>query len=212
MAAPWARGAEVRVIGKLQGQDCINVWHFATNTVVNDGGPLDALLLALAQAMLACAIDTLLPGVTSEYTLVGVEARSIHPALSDPVVSTAPAGSVGQLGPTSASFLATLVNLRTGGGGRRGRGKKFLPPPGESNIAVSAIDQPTLDLLIAYLECVASKFFTGTGTEDWEVGVYSKTNDLAVGGTFDNSFRVVTQMTPSQFIAKMGTRKVGRGS
>lgn len=212
MAAPWARGAEVRVVGKLQGQDCINVWHFATNTQVNDGGPLDALLLALAQAMLSCAIDFLLPGVTSEYTLVGVEAKSIYPAASDPVVSTAPAGSVGQLGPTSVSFSSTLVNLRTGGGGRRGRGKKFLPPPGEANVAASLIDDPTLQLIVAYLECIAGKFLGPGGTEDWELGVYSRTNDLAVGGTFDNSFRVVTQMTPSQFMAKMGSRKVGRGS
>lgn len=212
MPAPWARGAEVRVIGTLQGQQCINVWHFATNTVVNDGGPLDDLLIQLAIALLDCYIEVLLPAVTSDYTLVSAEARTIAPTRSDPVVSTAAAGQVGQLGPTSVSFASVLVNVRTGGGGRRGRGKKYLPPPGEAQIANSLIDEPTHNLFEQFLLCVAGKFTGANPTTDWVLGVYSKKNDDEIGGTFDSSFRPATQLTPSQALARMGSRKVGKGS
>src|SRR5690242_9991744 len=117
MAAPWAAGAECRIVGNLHGSQCINVFHFATNTVINDDDNLDDLLLQLAQAMLECAVETLLPAVTSDYTLVHVDAKRIAPVRSDPMIATAPAGSVGQRGPTSVSFAASLMNIRTGGGG-----------------------------------------------------------------------------------------------
>lgn len=212
MPAPWARGAEVRVVGQLHGQQCINVWHFATNTVVLDGQPLDDLLLALAQAMLECYVDTFLPAATNEFLLTQVEARSIAPALSDAVVATPAVAAVGQRGPSSVSFTASLLNLRTGGGGRRGRGKKFLAPPGEADVTASFIDQPTLDLLAAFILCVAGKFIGAGHTEDWELGIYSKTNDNEAAGTFDNSFRVVTQITANPVVARMGSRKIGKGA
>lgn len=212
MAAPWARGAQCRIVGRLHGSEVINVFHLATNTVVLDGGPLDDLLLQLAVAMLACAVDTLLPAVTQDYTLVQCDAQTIFPSRSDPVIATAPANSVGALGPTSVSFAASLVNIRTGGGGRRGRGKKFLPPPGEAQIANSLMDNPTLTLLTAFLECLAGKFTGAAPTTDWVLGVYSKTTDDAVGGTFDNSFRPATQLSPVAELATMHSRKVGVGA
>lgn len=212
MPAPWAAGAEVRIVGSLHGQQCINVWHMATNTVINDDDNLDDLLLQLAQAMLECAVTTLLPAVTQDYTLVHVEAKRIYPATSDPMIATAPGGSVGELGPTSVSFAASLMNLRTGGGGKRGRGRKFLPPAGEANIATSVVDAGTLELLAEFALCVAGKFLGATPTTDWRLGIYSKTNDKEAGGTFDNSFRVVTQLSPVQDVARIGSRRKGRGA
>lgn len=212
MPAPWIAGAELRVVGKLHDEDCINVWHFATNEEIFDGSQLDALLLQLAQAMLACVIDTLLPAVTSDYTIVSVEAKRIYPEASDPIIATAPANSVGQLGPTSVSFAASLLNIRTGGGGRRGRGRKFLPPPGEPQITTSAMDNDTLLLLVAFAACVAAKFTGSNPTESWVVGVYSRTRDNELTGTFDNSFRQATQLSPVALLAKIGSRRKGQGS
>ena len=212
MPAPWVAGAQARIVGLVHGQQCINTWDFATNTQINDPPQLDVLLLQLAEALLDCALTTLLPGVTSDYTLVQCDAKRIYPVLSDPIVATAPAGSVGELGPTSVSFAATLVNLRTGQNGRRGRGKKFFPPPGEANIATSAIDQPTLVQIAAFLTCVAGKFLGANPTTDWRLGILSRTTLKEVGGSFDNSFQIVSSMNPSQFTARMGSRKVGKGA
>lgn len=212
MAAPWARGAQARIVGQIQGQDCINVLHFATNEVVNDGGPLDALLLQLAVGMLDCAVQTLLPAVTSDYTLIHCDARAIVPAPSDPVIATAPANSVGELSATSVSFAASLVNIRTGGGGRRGRGKMFLPPPGEAEVVSSSMDNPTLVALTAFLTCLAGKFTGANPSTPWRLGVYSRTNDAAITGTFDNSFREATQLSPSANLAIMSSRKKTLGT
>jgi hypothetical protein len=211
MAAPWARGAQARIVGKIQGQDCINVFHFATNTVVNDGPPLDTLLLQLAEALLDCAVTTLLPGVTSDYSLVQCDAKMISPAHGDPIIATANPGSVGQRGATEVSFASSLVNVRTGGGGRRGRGRMFLPPAGEADITNSALDNATILLITAFLTCMAGKFLNVDKTTDWTMGVLSPTTLKAAGGTFDNSFRVVTSFNPVADVAVMRSRRKGKG-
>src|SRR5689334_19419962 len=104
----WARGAEVRIVGELHGSITNNVFHFATDEVVNDEGSLDTVIQQLAEAMLQCAIDTLLQVVTSEWKLLRVEATRVFPVRADPFIATAPDNTVGSLGPTSVSFAASL--------------------------------------------------------------------------------------------------------
>lgn len=205
--------AEVRVVGELQGQQCIQVWHMGY-TVANpvDTDDWELILLQLAEAMLACAVETLLAAVTQDYTLVRIEAKLHSPFESDPVIATANPNSVGQLGPCSVSFAASLINLRTGGGGKSGRGKKFLPPPGEPQVALSTIDNPTLELIAAYLTCVAGKFLGSGSTEHWNIGVVSQKHRKGLGGTWVNSFRQVKQMNPVAKLAVMRSRKVGKGA
>ena len=212
MPAPWARGARVVIKGRIHGSETNNVLHFATNTVVQDGGQLDDLLLALAAAVLACVIEQLLPAVSSDWSFEQVTAQAIYPVLSDPVVSTPPADTNGTGATTNVSFAASLVNLRTGIGGRSGRGKMFLPPAGDAQITESQLTQPPIDAIVAFLACIASKFNPTNGTEQWRLGILSRKGLAAIGGTFDNSFRQVTQMTPQPIVAKMGSRKLTVGS
>jgi len=212
MAAPWARGCQGRIVGSLQGQDCINVFNFATNTVVNDPPAIDTLLLQVAEALLDCALNSLLSVVTAEYTLKFCDARLIYPTPGDPVIATAPAGSVGDLGATSVSFAASLMNIRTGTGGRSGRGRKFLPPPGEANIQQSSIDAPTLAALANFGICLAGKFMDINKTTDWQLGVLSRKIAGPQNANFDAGFRIATQLSASQDIAIMSSRKKGRGA
>jgi len=213
MAAPWAGGAQVRIIGKIHGQDCINVLHFATNTAVND--PIDwaPLLLALANAVLACVVDQLLPGVTENYTLTGVDARNIAPFKGDPIFAAAVNDSTGALSPCSVSFASSLVNLRSTRGGRRGHGRIFLPPPGETETTNSLMNPPTKAQIAAFILCMVGKFVGQGATEQWRWGVFSPTiNKQLIGGGFDNAFAEVTQAIPSDVLAAMTSRKVGKGS
>lgn len=211
MPAPWVAGAQARIIGEIHGQTTVNVMHFATNDEIADEGELDTILLALATALLECTISTLLPAVTSDWKAIRCDAKRISPTPSDPIVATADAGAVGELSPASVSFEASLLNLRTGGGGKRGRGRVFLPPPGESEVTASAIDAGTLALITAFATCLAGKFLGTSATTPWRLGVYSRKNATGVGGTFDNSFREVTSLNPVQDIAIMGSRRKGRG-
>ena len=188
------------------------MWTVATNTIVLDGGPLDDLLLQLAVAMLQCAVDTLLPAVTSDYTLIQVDARAIYPTGSDPVIATAPANSVGQLGPCSVGFASSLVNIRTGNGGRRGRGKKFLAPPGEAQTLNGSMDNPTLVAITAFLTCVAGKFVGAGKSEVWDLGVLSIKDAGSPPSNFDLGFRIATQLSPVALLARQGRREIGKGS
>jgi hypothetical protein len=210
MAAPWTGGAKLRIIGKIHGQDCINVLHFATNTVINDPQAVAQLLTALATAMLACAFDNLRAAVTSDWTLTRVEAAQIHPVLGD-VVEMAPENATqGQLSAASHSFAATYVRIGTGFGGRRKRGSFYLPPVGETETANSLIAAGSMDQVTAFLKCVAGKFIGAGATEDWRLGVLSR-KTLKEGGTFDTAFTEAIRLTPSNVVAKMGSRKVGKG-
>lgn len=204
--------AQVRIVGELQGQECINVFHVASTQVFVDFESWQTALLALAQAMLECAVTTLLPAVTSDYRLVQCDAQMLAPTKTDLFVATALPGNVGELGPTSVSFAASLVNIRTGTGGRRGRGKKFLPPPGEAQVANSLIDDPTLVLIAAFLACVATKFVGSTPSADWHLGVLSEADRKAPGGTYLNAWREAHSLNPVASLAKMGSRKKGKGA
>lgn len=212
MPAPWVAGAQARIVGEIHGQQTVNVMHFGTNDQILDQGNLDTLLLQLAQAMLECVTTVLLPAVTQDWKVVFCDAKRIAPTPSDPIVATAPADSVGTLGVASASFLSSLVHVRTGGGGKSGRGRIFLPPAGEAQTAQSSLDGPTLTLIAAYLACVAAKFMGVNATTAWHLGVLSMKKFKALGGTFDNSFREATSLNPVANVACMRSRKKGHGA
>lgn len=212
MAAPWARGARVRIVGFIHGQETVNVLHFATNEVINDGGLLDAALLALAEAVVDCIVTALIGCVSSDWRLDHVEAQAIFPTLTDPVVSTTNTGTVGGDAATNVSFAASLIQVRTGGGGRSGRGRMFLPPPGDSGQSQSVLSGDIQNCLTGFLTCLAGKFGGASPSTNWHLGVLSRKGLKAVGGTFDNSFRVATQLTPAAQVAIMSSRKVGKGS
>lgn len=212
MAAPWAGVAQLRIIGELHGQETVNVMHFATNETITDTDAVATLLLQLANAMLECVIESLLPAVTADWKAVRVDAKLIYPTVSDPVVATADAGSVGELGATEVSFASSLVNIRTGGGGRRGRGRIFLPPAGEANITASSLDSGTLTLITAFCLCVAGKFMGSGATTDWLLGVLSHKTLTGTGGTYNNAFRIATNLNPVADVAVMRSRRKGHGA
>lgn len=213
MPAPWVAGAQARIVGEIHGSQTVNVFHFGTNSAIADQGQLDTLLLQLAQALLDCTLQTLLPAVSSDWRAVQCDARRIYPVASDPIVATAPSDQVGELGVSSVAFAASLVHVRTGLGGRRRRGRVFLPPAGEAQIGQSTIDAPTLVLIAAFLTCLAGKFMGVSPTTDWRLGVFSRTiNGGAVGGGFDNAFALATSLNPVANVAVMRSRKKGVGS
>lgn len=207
----WVHGAEVRIVGEMHGVRTQNVFHMASDVTVNDQDALDTVLLQLATAMLECVRDTLLPAVTQDWKCVHVEAQKVFPELSDTILATALPTDVGQLGVTSVSFASTLVNVRTGLGGRTHRGKKFLPPPGEAQIAQSEIDAPTMLLIAQFLICVGAKFMGTAPESQWHFGVFSRKNASNTFANWNAGFALATSLNPVADVARMGSRKVGRG-
>lgn len=211
MPAPWTAGAQVRIIGELHGQTTVNVLHMGTNSVVTDGGNLDTVLLNLAQALFDCVIEVLLPAVTSDWRFVKVDARRVYPTFSDPIEVTATPSNIGELSPCSHSISCSLLKIKTGVGGKSGRGRVFLPPPGESEVVASTIDGPTLVLIAAFATCVGSKFMGASPPSDWTLGVLSKKQAGAANANFDTAFRVAQSLSPVADLSYLGSRRKGRG-
>lgn len=215
MAAPWALGARVRIMGEIHGQQTVNVLHFASNTAEFDVAPPSPLLDALLTAVLQCAVEALLPAVTQDWTLQEVNGVFIYNSggspLTDPQVATPAAGAIGELSPQSVSFASSLLQLRTGVAGRRGRGRLFLPPAGETEIAQSTNDASVQTLLVAFANCMVGKFLGPTPTTDWRWGILSRKTLSGVGGSFNSAFHLISSITPAANVAVIGRRKKGRG-
>jgi hypothetical protein len=212
MAAPWVAGAQARIHGEIHGQQTVNVLNFGTNAAILDGPALDTLLLQLAEALLDCVITTLLPAVSIDWRAVSCDAKRIYPVVSDPIIATADGGQVGEKSATSVSFAASLLSLRTGGGGRKGRGRLFLPPTGEAEMLQSQIDSGTMLELTAFAACLAGKFLGASPTTPWRLGVLSRITAGPTNAAFDSGFRVCTQLSPVQDVAVMRSRRKGHGN
>lgn len=204
---------ELRMKGRIHGQQTVNVWHFGNNQTVNDQNPLPIILTNLAVAMIACAVESLIPAVTQDWTLETVDAKLLNPTPSDPIEQTVNANNVGTRGPVNTSFESTLMRIRTGGGGRRGRGRKFLPPAGDADITNSVLsDATTLGQLDEFLQCLTQKFIGATATEPYRLGVLSDTHLRQNAGDFDGAFREATSLSIEPQVSVLRSRKVGRGS
>jgi len=212
MAAPWAAGVELRIIGSIHGQTTNNVLHFATNTQINDPIQRDALILALLSAMLQCVTEQLINGITSDWTLDRLEGRSLFPTVGDPVIRLPDNPTAGTLTPASVSFAASLITIKTGLGGRRGRGKMFLPPPGEGETTASSSANIVFLQLQAFVDCVVAKFIGQAASEQWRLGVLSRKDLAGSMANFNAAFREATQLVPQRSLAVMSRRKVGRGT
>ena len=207
----WAHIAELRVVGEIHGSRTQNVYHFGTDLTGFDTGFPPQPLVDLGAAMLECVRETLLPAVSSDWKVVHIEVQELHPTRSDTVITTALPTDVGERGATNVSFCSTQINLKTGFGGRRARGKKFLPPCGDGDITASEIDDAVLLLLAAFLLCLAEKFMGGSPTSNWHLGVWSRLDSAGIGASMNSGFRLVGSINPVANPAIMGTRKRGRG-
>lgn len=212
MALPVdATFAQVRIVGRIHGSITNNVLHFAVSTGSLTDPLIRDLLLALANAVLDCILETLLPAVTQDWQCLRVEAKLMNP-VTDPQFATPETDQFGELGPASVSFASSLINVRTGVGGRRGRGRMFLPPPGEAQTANSVMDAPTQELLVAFLVCIANKFIGGSRTEGPQLALWSRKDSQAAAGSLSAGMREVVQLTPNPTIAVMRSRKLGIGA
>jgi hypothetical protein len=211
LSMAYTRILQARLLGRLHGQQTVNVLNFGSNEAAADNTALIAILVQLGTQIILCVTSTLVGGVTSDWTLETVETKQLYPTPSDPVATTPPAGTVGEHGPTSVSFAAALVNIRTGGGGKRGRGRIFLPPPGEAAITDSIIsDTPTGDFYASFLTCMFNKYGGAAGTENQEIGVLSR-RAIATGTAPLDALRPATSLEMNTSMSVLRSRKVGSG-
>lgn len=208
----YPHGVRIRIVGEIHGSQTNNVLHFGTNTNSVDLNDWNARIQLLCQAVAECVITHLLPVVTSDWKFLRTEGQKISAPVMDPVVHNTPLPNVGGGQAQGGTILASLVHIRCGRDGRKGRGKMFLPPGGENHLANGEWDAVWIAAVVAFLGCLASKFAHNTGTSDFKIGVLSRKDFEALGGTFQSAFRDAEQLSAVEVASSMRTRKKGKGA
>jgi len=211
MPKPYAFHAQVRIKGELHGQQTINVLNFATNTQINDPLDLPAFFKQLADDVSSCVQDQLLNAVTSDWRFLGCDVKQMAPQVGDVIDGTPAVDVLGTKSATSVSFAAVLMQIQTGGGGKSGKGRVFLPPPGETEIQNSAISGPAEQFFLNFAACLIAKFILNA-TTPWRLGVLSRKKVNNVLPAIDDRFREATNLVIKTDLSSIRSRKKGNGN
>jgi hypothetical protein len=214
MPVPIPQGGivQVRLQGTLEGQKVQNVLYFRAQAA-----DTDAIAHLLAE-IVECLITALIPGLSAAYAFeraVGMLVSPTH-GVEFEYVPAVLADGVGDLaGDALPSYSSALISLRTGFGGRSGRGRMYIAGVAESSTTGSYIkpDDALLTGMVAFAACMLGKFFTrdvaAAGNYEW--GVMSRKLGGATIPYADAGFHTVLSATPDRLLATTRSRKQGRG-
>jgi hypothetical protein len=198
--------------GRLHGQVTNNVLFFGR---VGELGNPDwaTILAALGAAIITCAIDTLLPALSTQFTLERVRLQAVDPTLTDEVIVTTNLPDSGEVANESLpSFTAAVLSFRTGMGGKSKRGRMYIagvPENGQTDSLVTAAER---DLLQDFVACLIAQFTGNVGAGGFRLGVYSR----KLGGVKPMNMSLgwvpVTSISQNSALGTMRSRKLGRGA
>jgi len=209
---------QVKIRGRLQEQECLNIMHFEC---VSSAGDAD-VELHLVKVILNCFITTLIPQLSVDYELIAADWKRVSPTLGNEFTTLPATSGQGQIaGDSLPSYCSAVMSIRTNLGGRSGRGRMYIGGIPESASVKSSIDLDG-DLwaaLLAFALCVVTNFpalpdptIPHPIANHWSFGVYSR----KIGGASIpygvTGFHGVTSITPDPFLGTTRSRKVGRGS
>jgi hypothetical protein len=205
---------QVKIHGRLEGQEALNVLHFTTQLGDND------VVAHLLTVLLACIVNSLLPGLSNNYFLEKVTGMQVSPIVGPEFeVIPNPTGVVqGQsAGDARASFESCVVSIRTEGAGRTGRGRMFLPaiPEGSASASFISPESPYWGAVVAFVTCLASNFIHANSfpaNNTWWLGVMSRKIGGAKPPFLPAGFHKALVLTPHAAISTTRSRKVGHGS
>jgi len=203
---------EVRIQGRIEGQETDNVLHFQCVGATSD------VELHLIQVLLTCFITHVLPVLSSAWSIERILWKQVSPTLGVEQISI-PTGTTTGGGSAAAlpSFVSALISKRTLTGGRSHRGRMYIAGIPEDQTTGSKINTegPLWDGLLAFALCVITNFVhpdPAGGTDIFDLIVYSRkiggsSFPLGLTGATD-----VREFVPVQDLATTRSRKVGRGS
>lgn len=194
-----AKIVKVVVAGQLDGQLCELVFHMrdssgvmteaAINDVVNDN-----MMFPLAFMQ------------SDEVTWTAITTQNLAPTLGDPV--TRPLAFPGQVdSPAAPAHLALVASMRTGLGGRKNRGRKYLFGHPINGIDGSLFTEAALDNAIAKWGQIHDAFGEGNTTSALTYGILHR----FVGGVYIppavDQFVPCTQVIPHNYVGTMRSRR-----
>lgn len=204
---------QVRIVGRMEGQETNNVLHFRYLSGASD---VD-VDLHLIQVLMQCFITHVLPVLASAWTLERVVWKRVSPTVGPEIISI-PVGAGAGGTPTAAlpSFCSAVLSIRTKEGGRRKRGRMYIAglPEAETTNSLFNTGGDLWEGLLAFALCLITEFVPGdpVGSNQWGLSVYSRANGGASLPYALAGFTQVSEVVPVQLIGTTRSRKVGRGS
>lgn len=202
---------QVRLQGRIEGQETNNVLHFLCTGADSD------VELHLIQVLLSCFITNVLPVLASAWTLERIVWKRVGPTLGPEIISL-PEGDASGGVTTDAlpSFCSAVMSIRTALGGRSHRGRFYLAGIPEASVTGSSIptESALWAALLAFATCLVTNFVPGDppGAPSYAMGVYSRVLGGAAFPYTTPGFSAMKEVHPVQQIGTTRSRKVGRGS
>lgn len=208
---------QLRLEGRYEGQQVINVLHFSNPVADAD---VETHLLAV---VLSCFITNMLPVLVGSYTFERMVSKRVSPTVGLDIVTvdtnqTQAGGNVQGL----PSYAAAVISIHTTRPGRSGRGRIFMSAIPEQETTNSQLQPQSAywQGLLAFCACIVTNFHAKDpfGVGDWLFGVMSRKIGGAKPPFSGAGFAGIgPSSTPGALVpvAQLGTqrsRKVGHGS
>lgn len=205
--ATYSDHAIVRTVlrGRLHGQLCENVWYLRTkvansvdeNIAIND-----------ARDHIWNAIK---PNVSNEYLLEVITVQEIFPNPTDPYLLIV--NATGTLdGPAIPTLVAAVISLKTGFGGRRNRGRKYIAGLLRDEVDNSRVDDVRVNGLSAAAGSIVNWFLPTNALAFTELGIVHRRLNGQPVPLSNDSFVNVTLAYCNPFLGSMRSRNIGHGS
>lgn len=204
--ANYSDAAIVRAVIKahLHGQLIENVFYLRTK---NAGIPDNEI----ADSVHTQILNRMTQEVSEEYVAFGVTVQEIFPVKRDPFEKAVNQAGI-QVGLAAPSLVAAIVSLKTGLGGRRNRGRKYVAGLLRDNIDQSIIDAPRVTSMQTQWNAM-QQFFTATNNlSNLTWGILHRTLNGQPVPLDANAYTPVTSVVVQAIAGSMRTRRPGRGA
>jgi hypothetical protein len=199
----------LRIYQRMHTAQVVNVIHFVEDLAAVGGGAA-----GIANDFVTNMTATLKARASRQVTFDYVECQSIVPFVGGPVVVNFPASTLGTVSEDAASAtLCEVVTVYSQRGGRRGRGRMFLPPGG--TVIASAQNgtwgATQTGRTTAFATAMATRYIGIAGTVAYCLGVWSKVMGPQFPPWSSSQFARATGLTVRTTIRTQRRRQLGVG-
>lgn len=204
--ANYSDNAIVRVVVRysFDAQLVENVWTLRTR---NAGIPDNEIALSVRNEI----VRRFLPRQADDLTCDIISVQEIFPVPTDPY-ELAVAESGAQEGDPLPTAMAVIMALKTGFGGRRNRGRKYLSAIPETDVEASRLSAARLADWQAAADLVMAFFAPGNALSNLDLGVLHRVNAGAPVPLSADSFVQVTSVIIRGVLGTMRSRIPGHGN
>lgn len=205
---------QVRTVGKLEGQDCINVIHFQALQADRD------IVTDLLVVFYLCFLEQLVPHLSSAFVLSRMEVKRVGPTLGPIFEHSGTTGDVltgAAEGDGLPSFVSVKADIRCERGGRSGHGSIAIGGIPEGATVLSTINTAGdfWTHFQSWLECVRAAFLMGHGFDDTRkfcLGVVSRKAGAIKPPFTTAQFSRAVSLSAQPHVGSNNSRKIGHGS